>query len=53
VQEKFDPYFPGLVKCSSKTLFAGEMKFNEALNNVQEWMSTERSELNGHARFEI
>ena len=53
VQEKNDPYFPGLIKCSSKTLFAGEMKFNEALSNVREWMSTENSELNGHARFEI
>jgi len=53
VQEKNDPYFPGFIKCSSKTLFAGEMKFNEALNNVQEWMSTEHSELNGYARFEI
>lgn len=53
VQEKNDPYFPGVVKCTSKTLFAGEMKFNEALNNVQEWISTNRSELPDYARFEV
>ena len=53
VQEKNDPYFPGVVKCTSKTLFAGEMKFNEALNNVKEWISTNQSELPKYANFEV
>ena len=53
VQEKTDPYYPGLVKCSDKTLFSGEMKFNEALSNIQEWMSKDESEQNGFAQFEV
>ena len=53
VQEKTDPYYPGLVKCSDKTLFSGEMKFNEALSNIQQWMSKDESEQNGFAQFEV
>ena len=53
VQEKDKEYYPGLVKCSDKTLFSGEMKFNEALSNIQEWMSKDESEQNGFAQFEV
>tara|TARA_R100001510_G_C7656754_1_gene217160 strand:+ start:3548 stop:4312 length:765 start_codon:yes stop_codon:yes gene_type:complete len=53
VQEKNDPYYPGLVKCSEKTLFTGEMKFNEAIANIQEWMATPETELEGYAKFEV
>ena len=53
VQEKTDPYYPGLVKCTDKTLFAGEMKFNEAVDNIQQWLQTPESELEGYAKFEV
>jgi len=53
VQEKKEPYYPGLVKCSDKTLFSGEMKFNEAVENIREWLNTDESELNGIAKFEV
>ncbi len=53
VQEKNDPYYPGLVRCSEKTLFAGEMKYNEAVANVKAWMQTDENMLNGIARFEV
>jgi len=53
VQEKDKQYYPGVIKCSEKTLFSGEMKFNEALDNIREWLSHDESDLNGVARFEI
>mgnify|MGYP001339579647 FL=1 len=53
VQEKTDPYYPGVVKCTDKTLFAGEMKFNEAVSNIQQWLETPESELEGFAQFEV
>jgi len=53
VQEKTDPYYPGVVKCTDKTLFAGEMKFNEAVSNIKEWLDTPESELEGYAKFEV
>jgi hypothetical protein len=53
VQEKNDPYYPGLVTCSEKTLFDGEMKFSEALENIKEWLSTDESEQDGFARFTV
>lgn len=53
VQEKNEPFYPGVVKCSEKTLFAGEMKFNEALENIREWLSHDEADLNGVARFEV
>ena len=53
VQEKKEPFYPGLVKCSDKTLFSGEMKFNEAVLNIREWLNTDETELNGIAKFEV
>jgi len=53
VQEKTDPYYPGVVKCTDKTLFAGEMKFNEAVANIQQWLETPEEELEGFAQFEV
>ncbi len=37
VQEKTYPYLPAKVKCSDETLFSGEMKFHQALENIQAW----------------
>lgn len=53
VQEKNEPYYPGLVTCSEKTLFDGEMKFSEALGNIEAWLSTDESEQDGFARFTV
>tara|TARA_Y100000114_G_scaffold107451_1_gene100785 strand:+ start:2559 stop:3329 length:771 start_codon:yes stop_codon:yes gene_type:complete len=53
VQEKDKQYYPGLVKCSEKTLFSGEMKFNEAVENIREWLSQDEADLNGVAKFEV
>ena len=52
-QEKTEPYYPALIRCSEKTLFNGEMKFNEAVSNVITWLDTPEAEVNGVARFEI
>ncbi len=53
VQEKSAQYYPGLVKCSDKTLFSGEMKFNEAVSNIQQWLATPETEAEGYAQFEV
>ncbi len=39
VQEKNFPFYPADVKCSEETLFRGEMKFHQALENVNRWLS--------------
>jgi hypothetical protein len=52
-QEKTEPFYPALVTCSEKTLFAGEMKFNEAISNIERWLSTDESGENGYARFTV
>jgi len=39
VQEKAYPFFPADVKCSDETLFKGEMKFHEAIENINNWLN--------------
>lgn len=39
VQEKAYPYLPGLVECSDETLFAGKMKFNQAVNRIDSFLN--------------
>ena len=48
VQEKTFPYYPADVKCSEETLFRGEMKFHQALENIKNWLdeSPEQRETN-------
>ena len=48
VQEKTFPYYPADVKCSEETLFRGEMKFHQALENIKNWLdeSPEERETN-------
>ena len=38
VQEKVFPFYPADVKCSEETLFRGEMKFHQALENIQAFL---------------
>ena len=38
VQEKTYPFYPADVKCSEETLFKGERKFHEALENIKNYL---------------
>jgi len=51
VQEKTYPYYPAEVKCSEETLFKGEMKFHQALENIHKHLDKEAPELNCYASF--
>ena len=42
VQEKAYPYYPADVKCSDETLFKGEMKFHEALENIKQYLEGDK-----------
>ena len=33
------PYLPALVKCTDETLFTGEMKFNDALRRIRQFLN--------------
>ena len=39
VQEKTYPYLPAIVECSEETLFAGEMKFNDAVQRITTFLT--------------
>ena len=51
VQEKTYPYYPAEVKCSEETLFKGEMKFHQALENITKYLDDEQPDLNCYAQF--
>ena len=51
VQEKAYPFFPADVKCSEETLFKGEMKFHEALENIHRWLDGGRNTETHYAEF--
>ena len=53
VQEKAYPYYPALVKCSDETLFKGEMKFNEAVGNIKEWLTEGAPTQLNYAEFTV
>jgi len=52
VQEKDAPYYPALVTCTSATLLAGEMKVNQAIENIKDYLSDE-PERKGYAEFSV
>jgi len=51
VQEKTYPYYPAEVKCSEETLFKGEMKFHQALENINSYLDGDKKELKCYASF--
>lgn len=51
VQEKVFPYYPALVKCSEETLFKGEMKFYEAVENITKWLDNGGDTEKDYAEF--
>ena len=51
VQEKAYPFYPADVKCSDETLFKGEMKFHEALENISKWLDGDRQSDHHYAEY--
>ena len=51
VQEKTYPYYPANVKCSEETLFRGEMKFHQALENIKNWLDGGQKSEEHYAEF--
>jgi len=51
VQEKAFPFYPADVKCSDETLFKGEMKFHEALENIKTWLASNKNTQEHYAEF--
>jgi hypothetical protein len=53
VQEKNYPYLPALVKCSENTLFAGEMKFNDAVKAIEKFLDGQKTPNQYYLSYEI
>jgi hypothetical protein len=53
VQEKTFPYYPALVKCSEETLFRGEMKFHQAVENIERWLREGSPTQTSYAEFTV
>ena len=53
VQEKDKQYYPGVVKCSEKTLFSGEMKLKEEIKNILQWLKKTKKEINGRGKTDV
>jgi len=53
VQEKTYPYYPADVKCSEETLFRGEMKFHQALENIKNYLDGKKETLHHYAEFVV
>ena len=51
VQEKTYPYLPAKVKCSDETLFSGEMKFHQGVENIKNWLDGNSSTETYYADF--
>ena len=53
VQEKAYPFYPADVKCTEETLFRGEMKFHQALENIQAYLSENKQTETHYAEFVV
>ena len=53
VQEKAYPFYPADVKCSEETLFRGEMKFHQALENIQAYLNGDEQTEKHYAQFVV
>ena len=51
VQEKAYPFYPADVKCTDETLFKGEMKYHEAVENIKNWLAGERKSDQHYAEY--
>jgi hypothetical protein len=52
-QEKTAPYLPAIVECSEETLFAGEMKFNDAVSKIQSFLANDSRPSSDYLQFKI
>tara|TARA_R100001440_G_scaffold65167_2_gene85952 strand:+ start:749 stop:1513 length:765 start_codon:yes stop_codon:yes gene_type:complete len=53
VQEKAYPFYPADVKCSEETLFSGEMKYHQAIENILSWLKSNEKSDNDYAEFVV
>ena len=53
VQEKAYPFYPADVKCTEETLFRGEMKFHQALENIQAYLNGDTETKQHYAEFVV
>ena len=53
VQEKTYPYLPALVKCTEETLFTGEMKFNDALRRIRQFLNEDYDPTKDYLQYEV
>ncbi len=53
VQEKAYPFYPADVKCTDETLFRGEMKFHQALENIKTWLDGDQETVKHYAEFVV
>jgi hypothetical protein len=53
VQEKTYPYLPAIVECSEETLFAGEMKFNDAVDRITKFLEGDTQPAQDYLKFKI
>ena len=53
VQEKAYPFYPADVKCTDETLFKGEMKFHEAVENINKWLDGDRKSEQHYAEYRV
>ena len=53
VQEKAYPFYPADVKCSEETLFRGEMKFHQALENINAYLNGNKQTEKHFAEFVV
>lgn len=51
VQEKAYPFYPADVKCSDETLFRGEMKFHQAIENINDYLNGDKQTEKHFAEF--
>jgi hypothetical protein len=53
VQEKTNPYLPAIVECSEETLFAGEMKFNDAIEKIEKFLREGDNPSKDYVKFKV
>jgi hypothetical protein len=53
VQEKTYPYLPAVVECSDETLFAGEMKFNDAIERIEDFLQGNKQPEQDYVQFKV
>lgn len=52
-QEKTKPYLPAIIECSEETLFAGEMKFNDAIEKIEKFLREGDNPAKDYVRFKV